>query len=69
MLNNPGSALRTYRGLLILEKKLAMTPKKFCYLTIMLISNLASHAQDRRTLEISETDTVFLKPISIVYSG
>jgi hypothetical protein len=44
-----------------------MTPKHFCYLTIMLISNLAIRAQDRRTLEISETDTVFLKPISIQY--
>ena len=44
-----------------------MTPRLFCSLLVVLSTSLASQAQDRRTLEISETDTVLLNPTSIEY--
>src|SRR5579863_3760686 len=49
-----------------LGKKLTMNPKLICFV-ILLLTGLASRAQDRRTLQISEMDTVLLNPTSIEY--
>jgi hypothetical protein len=44
-----------------------MNPKLICCFLILLLTGLASCAQDRRTLQISETDTVLLNLTSVEY--
>lgn len=44
-----------------------MNPKLFCCFVILLSTSLGTCAQDRRTLQISETDTVLLNLTSVEY--
>jgi hypothetical protein len=44
-----------------------MTPKLVACLVIALMTGLAGQSQDRRTLQISETDTILLNPTFIEY--
>lgn len=44
-----------------------MTSKLICPLAVYIMTSLSSQAQDRRTLQISETDTVYLNATSIEY--
>lgn len=44
-----------------------MTSRLFLWLVMILSTSIIGRAQDRRTLEISETDTVLLNPTTIEY--